>query len=69
MRKFLFPGSRPSALTARITSPFLRGPMQADTTNVSAGTTNIGSANRADTHTMTDRDYANAAIRFSRTLW
>ncbi len=64
MRKFLFSTTRTSALTSRLASPFLRGQVSSDISIAkSSGRTARSDAPR------TDREYADAAIRFCRTLW
>jgi hypothetical protein len=67
MRKFLFSTTRTSALTERLASPFLRGQVPSDTSTAkSSGRTGRTSSSGAP---MSDRQYADAAIRFCRTLW
>ena len=64
MRKFLASTTRTSALTDRLTSPFLRARAPSDTSTAKSS----GHASRRDAP-MSDREYADAAIRFCRTLW
>ncbi len=64
MRRFLASTTRTSALTERLASPFLRG----QTPQNSATATSSAQTGRRDAP-MTDREYADAAIRLSRTLW
>jgi hypothetical protein len=64
MRKFLFSTTRTSALTERLASPFLRTRVQSDTSTAKSS----GRAGHRDAP-MTDREYADAAVRFCRTLW
>lgn len=67
MRKLSFSTTRTSALTERLTSPFLRNP---STGTPDARTTgNAGWRSPSGNSPMTDRDYADAAIRLCRTLW
>jgi len=68
MRKFLSSTTRTSALTERLTSPFLRGQVPSDASTAKSsgrGGRQIASGNAP----MTDRQYADAAVRFCRTLW
>jgi hypothetical protein len=64
MRKHLFSITRTSALTNRLASPFLRGQVPSDASVAKSH----GRTGRGDT-LMTDREFADAAVRFCRTLW
>jgi len=66
MRKFLASTTRTSALTERLVSPFLRAQTQSNTSTTNSKSP--GQAGRTDAP-RTDREYADAAIRFCRTLW
>ena len=67
MRKLSLHAHRDSALTARFASPFLRGSVTTPT-NVTNHDPRGNPSTRSD-RTLTDRDFAEAAIRLSRTLW
>lgn len=64
MRKSLFSSTRTSAITERLASPFLRGKVSSDTSTAKSS----GRSGYSDAP-MNDRQYADAAIRFCRTLW
>ncbi|QGS32556.1 hypothetical protein [Cupriavidus metallidurans] len=68
MRKFLASTTRTSALTERLVSPFLRAQTQSNTSTSTTNSTSLGQAGRTDAP-RSDREYADAAIRFCRTLW
>jgi len=67
MRKFLLSSTRTSALTERLASPFLRGKVSPDTSTAKSSS-RAGHSSYNDAP-MTDRQYADAAVRFCRTLW
>jgi len=70
MRKFLFSSTRTSALTERLASPFLRGKVPSVTSTAkSSGHSGHSSYSSYSDAPMNDRQYADAAIRFCRTLW
>ena len=68
MRKFLASTTRTSALTERLVSPFLRAQTQSNTSTSTTNSKSPCQAGRTDAP-RTDREYADAAIRFCRTLW
>jgi len=67
MRKSLFSSTRTSAITERLASPFLRGKVSSDTSTAKSSGRS-GRSGYSDAP-MNDRQYADAAIRFCRTLW
>lgn len=66
MRKLSI-STRTSALTERLTSPFLRSPSVDKTGGQATG--NAGWRSPSANGPTTNREYADAAIRLCRTLW
>jgi hypothetical protein len=67
MRKISTTSDRMSALTARLASPFLR---QINPRTSSTATASHQASRNSGAHALpTDREFADAAVRMSRTIW